>query len=87
MDKKEGKGQSVRWKVRWRQSNIKCALSKECASCYVHQDCHAADEENGALKKAAEVSGRKDEFRVRLKGTKQNYWMGTGTGMRRGYGF
>jgi len=29
MDKKEGKGQSVRWKARWRQSNIKYALREE----------------------------------------------------------
>ena len=27
--KKEGKGQSVRWKAWWRQSNIKCAVSEE----------------------------------------------------------
>ena len=37
-DKKGGKGQSVRWKVRWRQGNIKCAVSEEYASCWVHQD-------------------------------------------------
>jgi len=29
MDKKEGKGQSVRWKVWWRQSHIKYALREE----------------------------------------------------------
>ena len=40
--------QSVRWKAWWRQSNIKCALSEECASCYVHQDCHVADQVKAA---------------------------------------
>jgi len=38
-DKKEGKGQSVRWKVWWRQGNIKCAVSEEYASCWDHQNC------------------------------------------------
>jgi len=33
MDKKGGKGQSVRWKAWWRQGNIKCAVSEEYASC------------------------------------------------------
>jgi len=53
IDKKGSKGQSVRWKVWWRQGNIKCAVSEEYASCWVHQDCHVADEQNAALKKAA----------------------------------
>jgi len=44
-DKKGGTGQSVRWKVWWRQGNIKCAESEEYASCGVHQDCHVADEQ------------------------------------------
>jgi len=61
VDKKGGKGQSVRWKAWWRQSNIKCAESEEYASCWVHQDCHVADEKKAALKKAAGVSGGKDE--------------------------
>ena len=39
-DKKGGKGQSVRWKAWWHQSNIKCAVVEEYASCWVHQDCH-----------------------------------------------
>ena len=60
-DKKEGTGQSVRWKAWWRQGNIKCAVSKDYASCWVHQDCHVADEQKTALKKAAGVSGGKDE--------------------------
>jgi len=53
-DKKGGKGQSVRWKAWWRQGNIKCAVSGEYASCWVHQDCHVADEP-----KAAQVFGDK----------------------------
>jgi len=83
MDKKGGKGQSVRWKARWRQSIVKCAVSEEYASCWVHQDCHVADEPKTALKKAARVSGGKDECQVRLKGREHDYWMG----MLGGYGF
>ena len=52
-EKKGGKGQSVRWKAWWRQGNIKCAVSEEYASCWVHQDCHVADEQKAALKKVA----------------------------------
>ena len=64
-DKKGGKGQSVRWKVWWRQGNIKCVVSEEYTSCWVHQDCHVADEQKAALKKAAaRVSGGKDECQV-----------------------
>ena len=40
MDKKEGNGQSVHWKAWWRKGNIKCAVGKEYASCWVHRDCH-----------------------------------------------
>jgi len=86
-DKKGDKGQSVRWKAWWRQGNIKCAVSKNYASCCVHQDCHVADEQKAALKKAAEVSGGKDECQVRLKGRVHYYWMGTEIGMLGGYGF
>jgi len=54
-NKKGGKGQSVRWKAWWRQGNIKCTVSEKYASCWVHQDCHIADEQKAALKKAARV--------------------------------
>jgi len=37
-NKKGGKGQSVRWKAWWREGNIKCAVSEEYASCWVHQE-------------------------------------------------
>jgi len=87
MDKKKAKGQSVHWKAWWLQSNIKCAVSEEYASCWVHQDCHVADEEKAALKKVAGVSGGKDECQVRLKGRVCDYWMGTEIGMLRGCGF
>ena len=87
MDKKEGKGQSVRWKAGWRQGNIKCAVSEEYASCWVHQDFHVADKQKAALKKVAGVLGRKDECQVRLKGRERDYWMGTEIGMLGGYGF
>jgi len=39
-------------------------LSEEYASCWVHQDCHVADEQKAALKKVARVSGGKDEYQV-----------------------
>jgi len=84
-DKKGGKGQSVRWKAWWRQSNIKCAVSGEYASCWVHQDYHVADEEKVALKKAARVSEIKDECQVRLQGRERGYCMGTEIGMLGGY--
>jgi len=86
-DKKGGKGQSVRWKAWWQQGIIKYAVSEKYASCWVHQDCHVADEQKAALKKAARVSGRKDECQVRLKGREHDYWMGTEIGMLGGYGF
>ena len=89
MDKEGGQGQSVRWNAWWQQSKIKCAVSEEYASCWVHQNCHCevADEEKAALKKAAGESGAKDEFQVRLKGRERDYWMGTEVGMLGGYGF
>jgi len=77
----------VRLKAWWQQDNIKCAVSEEYASCWVHQDCHVADEQKVALKKAATVSGGKDEFQVRLKGRKRDYRMGTEIGMLGSYGF
>jgi len=85
--RKGGKRRSVRWKAWWRQGNIKCAVSEEYASCWVHQDCHVADEQKAALKKAAGVSGGKDECQVRLKGRERDYWMGTAIGMLGGYRF
>jgi len=86
-DKTGGKGQSVRWKAWWRQGNIKCAVSEDYASCWVHQDCHVADEQKAALKKAAGVLEGKDECQMRLKGRERDYWMGTEIGMLGGYGF
>jgi len=46
-----------------------------------------ADDNKAALKKAAGVSGGKDECQVRLKGRECDYWMGTKIGMLAGYGF
>jgi len=40
-----------------------------------------------ALKKAARVSGGKDECQVRLKGRERDCWIGTEIGMLGGYGF
>ena len=45
------------------------------------------DEQKAALKKAAGVSGGKDECQVRLRGRERDYWMGTEIGMLGGYGF
>ena len=45
-----------------------------------------ADEQKAALKKAAGVSGGKDECQVRLKWRQRDYWMGT-VGMLGCYGF
>ena len=53
-------------------------MSEEYALCWVHQDCHVADEQKAALKKVAGVSGGKDECQVRLKGREHDYWMDTG---------
>jgi len=77
----------VRWKAWWRQGSIKCAVKEEYTLCLVRQDCHVADEKAAALKKAAGVSGGKDECQVRLKGREHDYWMGTEIGMLGGYGF
>ena len=46
------------------------------ASCWVHRDCHVADVQKAALKKAAGVSGGKDECQVQLKGREHDYSMG-----------
>jgi len=46
-----------------------------------------ADEQKAALKRAAGVSGGKDECQVRLKGKERDYWIGTHIGMLGGYGF
>ena len=54
---------------------------------WVHQDCHVADEEKSALKKAAGVSGGKDKCQVRLKGREFDNWMDTEIGMLGGIGF
>jgi len=62
-------------------------VSEEYAWCWIHQDFHVADEQKAALKKAAGVSGGKDECQVRLKGSEHDYWMGTEIGMLGGYGF
>jgi len=45
-----------------------------------------ADEQKASLKKAAGVSGGKDECKVRLKGREHDYWMGTEVGILGGYG-
>jgi len=46
-----------------------------------------ADEQKAALKKAARVSGGKNECQVPLKGRIREYWMGMEIGMLEGYGF
>jgi len=56
-------------------------VSEEYASCWIHQDCHVADEQRVALQKVAEVSGGKEECQMRLQGRECDYWMGTAIGM------
>ena len=88
MDKKEGKGQSVRWKAeqpqtydaQWAKSMLRVRFTKIAI----------ADEQ----KKTCEESGRsirswlrKDECQVQLQGRKRDYWMSTQIGMLGGYGF
>ena len=75
------------WKAWWRQSNIKCAVSEEYALCWVHQDCHVADKQKAALKKADGVSGERDVGQVPLKGRERDYWMRTKIGTLGGDGF
>ena len=48
--------------------------------------CLFVDEQKAALKKAAGVSGGRDECQVRLKEREHDYWMGTEIGMLGGYG-
>ena len=43
--------------------------------------------QKATLKKAAGVSGGKDECQDRLKGRECDYWMGTEIGMLEDYGF
>ena len=63
-------------------------MSEEYTSCWVHQDCHVADVQKAALKKAAGESGGKDKchWQVRFKGREHDYWMGGEIGMLGGYG-
>jgi len=46
-----------------------------------------ADVQKTVLKKAARVSGGKDECQERLKGRDHDYWMDTELGILGGYGF
>jgi len=62
-------------------------VSEKYALCWVHQDCHVADEQKAVLKKAAGASAGKDKCQMRLKGRERDYWMGTEIGMLGGYGF
>jgi len=49
----------VRWKERWRQKNIKCAVCEKYASCWVHQDCHVADEKKNNFEESSQSIKRK----------------------------
>jgi len=56
--RKEAKGSQFAGKLGGdRATSNAQSRSKEYASCWVHQDCHVADEQKAALKKAAGVSG------------------------------
>ena len=63
-----------------------CVLEYKCKLPRTSNFC-LADEQKADLKKAAGVSGRKDECQVRLKGRERNYCIGKEIGMRGGYEF
>jgi len=62
--KKAHRGQSVRYRSRWKQGNIKMAMGEDHASCWVHKDLAVTTKQIQALLTAARVSGGKDECQV-----------------------
>jgi len=81
--KKAYHGQSVRYRLWWKQGNIKMAVSEDHASCWVHKDLTVIQ----ALLTAVRASGEKEECQVRLTGIEWEYWMGTEISRSGGYGF
>jgi len=85
--KKAHRGQSVRFRLWWKQGNMKMAVSEDHASCWVHKDLIVTTKQIQALLTAARASGGKDECQVRLTGIERKYWMGKEIGRLGGYGF
>jgi len=71
--KKAHRGQSKRYRSWWKQGNIKMAVSKDHASCWVHKDLTVTTKKIQALLTAARASGGKDECQVRLTGIEREY--------------
>jgi len=81
------RGQSVRYRVWWKQGDIKIAVSEDHTSCWVHKDFTVTTKQIRALLTAAGASGGKDECQVRLRGIEREYWMGTEIGRLGDCGF
>ena len=82
-NKKNGSKKKARYRSWWKQGNIKMAVSKDYASCWVHKDLILTTKQIQALLTAARASGGKDECQVRLTGIEREYWMGTDRQIRR----
>jgi len=74
------RGQSVRYRLWWKQGNIKMAMSEDHASCWIHKDLTVTTKQTQALLTAARASGGKDEYQVRLTSIELEYWIGTEIG-------
>jgi len=85
--KKAHRGQSVRYRLWWKQGNIKLAMSENHASCWVHKDLTVTTKQIQALLTSARTSGGKYECQVRLTGIEREYWIGTEISRLGGYGF
>jgi len=85
--KKAHRGQSVRYRSWWKQSNIKMGVSEDHALCWAQKDLAVTTKQIQALLTAARATGRKDECQVRLTGIEREYWMGTEISRLGGYGF
>ena len=59
--KKARRGQSVRYRLWWKQGNIEMAVIEDHASCWVHKDLPVTTKQIQALLTAARASGGKDE--------------------------
>jgi len=62
------RGQSVRYRSRWKQSNIKMAVSEDHTSCWVHKNLTVTTKQMWALLTAAGASDGKDKCQVQLTG-------------------
>jgi len=79
------RGQSVRYRSWWKRDNIKTAVSKDHASCWVYKDLTVTTKPFHVLLTASRASGGKDEYQVRLTGIERKYWRDTEIGRLGGY--